>query len=182
MELMVQQLILRKMNGKFIILLISLLFLNCKNKVVGDAKSDNLKEQIASEFITKNINILIDSVENFDMSKVPKFKDIKIEKLKIALVDSIVTDKNSFGAFLNFKLDEKCIANYKSDCEIILVPRDDEDLKYLFVQFSNFTLEDNIAQVVVKKRIGISMEKDKYYFEKMNNKWILKKKQLLSMG
>lgn len=182
MELMDQQLMLKKMDGKVIILLISVLFLNCEKKTDQHVKRNVLKKQEAKEFILENINILIDSVESFDMGKYSKFKNLKIEKFKISLADSIITEKNSFGAFLNFTLDKKMIANYKSDYEIKLVQNYNEDIKYLFVQFSNFQLEDNAAEISVRKKIGISMVKDRYYFERKNNKWVLKKKKLLSIG
>lgn len=170
------------MDGRIIVLLVSVLFLNCEKKTNRNVKADVLKKKEAKEFVIENINILIDSVEGFDMSKYPKFRKLKIEKFKISLADSIITEKNSFGSFFNFRLDKKILENYKSDYEIKLVQNYKEDIRYLFIQFSNFTIDDNVAEISVKKKIGISMVKDRYYFQKKNNKWILKKKQLLSMG
>lgn len=173
------------MDGKLKIIMLIFLFCCCENKNKNDHKiEDTSFNKKGKEFIIENINFLIDSVERFDMSKVPareKFKDIKIEKFKIGLLDSILS-KNNESEFLKFILYKNDLINFKSDYEVSLVKINNYDTKILFVSFSNFRFGENDASIDVKKVIGISMIKNRYYFKKENNKWILKKKQLLSLG
>lgn len=174
------------MDGKLKILILFCLFWSCKNKNDLDNINKNvLNNKTGKEFITQNINFLIDSVERFDMRKIPrpeKFKDIKIEKFKIGLLDSILIENKQGTGFLKFNLDTNNLINFKSEYEINIVKVNNYDINILFVRFSNFKIEKDSASIDVKKTIGISMIKDRYYFKKENNMWIMKKKKWLSMG
>jgi hypothetical protein len=106
------------MDGRFKVIVFVILFSACQKKNNLDRINQNvLNIKSGKEFITQNINFLIDSVEGFDMSKIPrpaKFNDIKIEKFKIGLLDSILIDNNSQEVgFLKFNLDKDDLVNYK---------------------------------------------------------------------
>lgn len=170
------------MDGKFkiIVILIVAIVCSCKKQVTV--------ENSGRELITQNINVLIDSIEMFDMRLffVPeKYKNVKTEKISIGLLDSIVVENLSNikeTNFIKFNISEKEIHNYKSNYKIAIVKLNNFDTKVLFVRFSNFEINENNASIVVKKVIGISMIKERYYFIKQNDMWVFKKKEFLGMG
>ncbi|CCB70211.1 hypothetical protein [Flavobacterium branchiophilum] len=182
----VQQIVRLEMDGKYKIILLILLFLsicNCKNQV----KTENS----GKELIIQNINFLIDSVERFDMSKIPvseKFKDIKIEKITVGILDSVLIDNEGNLNKINplkyskFKMCPNDLVKFKSEYKIKLVKINNYDSNILFVKFSNLKIENNEATIDVKKNIGISMIKERYYFVRKNNFWLFKKKILTGSG
>ena len=114
------------MDGKYKIL-IALFFIicSCKNEVKTNNKN-GLNTDSQRVFIAQNINSLIDSVESFDTSLIPpseEFKDIKVEKITIGLLDSVFIEnddnfnhinqkKNQLKSF-KFKLQESDLVNKK---------------------------------------------------------------------
>jgi hypothetical protein len=55
-------------------------------------------------------------------------------------------------------------------------------IEIMLVTFLNFSIQGKKSSIEVKKRIGISMIRHKYYFQKENGIWVFKKKEFLSMG
>ena len=172
-----------KMVGRIIILLFVLFnFYSCKNKITP--------EKLGKDLISQNINILIDSIERFDMRAIKrpkKFEHIKIEKISVGLFDSIKIEKNEVGKqhknkFLSFTINYNDIKNYKSDYSINLTKFKNDDVKTVFVKFYNLKIDKNFASIIVKKIIGISMIEDIYYFKKENDKWVFVRKEFLGMG
>lgn len=176
----------QEMVGKLKIIILFFLFLSCKNKNdLENVRQDVQYSKRGKEFVSQNINTLIDSVERFDMSKIPrsnKFKDVKIEKLKIGLLDSVLVENKQGTGFLQFTLATKDLINFKSEYDISIVKINNYDINTLFVRFSNFKIEKDFVSIDVKKNIGISMIKNRYYFKKENNIWIFKDKKLLGIG
>lgn len=184
------------MDGKYKITIITLLFIisSCKNEVKTNNKNGlNIDSQRV--FITQNINSLIDSVESFDTSLIPpseEFKDFKVEKITIGLLDSVFIENDENFNYINqkknqlksfkFKLEESDLVNFKTNYTTKLVKVNNSDNNVLFVNFFNLKIQGNKSSIEVKKRIGISMVHHKYYFEKENHVWIFKKKELLGMG
>lgn len=183
------------MDGKYKIT-IALLFIicSCINEVKMNNKNElNTDNQRA--FVAQNINRLIDSVESFDPSLIPpseEFKDYKVEKITIGLLDSVfvendenfdhINQKKTHLKFFKFKLQESDLVNFKNNYVIKLVKVNNNDSNIIFVNFSNFYMSDNEANIDVKKNIGISMIKERYYFIKRNGIWGFKKKELLDMS
>lgn len=180
-----------KMSGKYKITIILLFIIcSCKNELKTNNKN-GLNTNRERVFITQNINSLIDSVESFDTSLIPpskEFKDLKVEKITIGLLDSVFIENDESFNFINqkksfkFKLQESDLVNFKTNYTIKLVKVNNYDNNILFVNFSNFYMTDNEANIDVKKNIGISIIKERYYFIKRNAIWVFKKKELLGMG
>lgn len=179
------------MGSKYKITIILLFIIcSCKNELKTNSKN-GLNTHRERVFITQNINSLIDSVESFDTSLIPpskKFKDLKVEKITIGLLDSVFIENDENFNYINqkksfkFKLQESDLVNFKTNYTIKLVKVNNYDTNILFVNFSNFYMTDNEANIDVKKNIGISMIKERYYFIKRNAIWVFKKKELLGMG
>jgi hypothetical protein len=179
------------MDGKYIIT-ITLFFIicSCKNEVKTNDRN-GLNTDSQRVFIAQNINSLIDSVESFDTSLFPRskeFKDLKVEKITIGLLDSVFSEYNRFNSknnqskYFTFKLEKCDLVNFKSDYKIKIVKINNDDTKVLFVSFFNLNIVDNKASIEVKKKLVIGMIRHKYYFEKENNIWVFKEKELLGMG
>lgn len=104
------------------------------------------------------------------------------------MLDSVFIENDESFNFINqkksfrFKLQESDLVNFKTNYTIKLVKVNNYDNNILFVNFSNFYMTDNEANIDVKKNIGISMIKERYYFIKRNAIWVFKKKELLGMG
>lgn len=178
----VQQLIimLKGVVGKIVFTAILLLFFCSCNQF---RNNDNY----GSHFVQCNINILLDSLNMFDMRGVPrpeKFNDIIINKPTVHLknivsVDSIESHINH--KYLSFNLKKDVLSKLKSDYEVHLV-KNRVDEGNIFVVISNFAINDSTITVDVKKSLGIGMTKDRYFFRKMKQKWIYTKKINLRMG
>lgn len=175
-------------NSKvFFILFCLVLFSSCKQ--------ENIVES-GRELIFQNINILLDSIESFDTSKMPgpenfkDFKDVKIEqikidKIKIGLIDSVlVVNRNLKEVVSNssFTITENDLINFKSDYKIDIVKVNNYDVNFLFVSFSNLQIVNDNASIDVKKVIGISMTKDRYFFKNENGGWVFKRKINIGIG
>jgi len=184
-----------KMGGKYKIT-ITLLFIicSCKNELKTNNKNGSNTDS-QRVFIAQNINSLIDSVEIFDTSLIPpseEFKDFKVEKITIGLLDSVFNENDENFNYVNqkkkqlksfkFKLQQSDLINFKTNYIIKLVEVNNYDNNILFVNFSNFYMTNNEANIDVKKNIGISMSKERYYFIKQNGIWVFKKKEFLGMG
>jgi hypothetical protein len=167
-------------NLKVLLMLFSLILLS-------SCKQENISE-IGRELITQNINILLDSIERFDTSKMPvadKFKDIKIEQIKIGLIDSVTVETlnlNEIKNKLSFLIAKNDLINFKSNYKINIVKVNNYDGNLLFVSFSNFQIDKNKASIDVKKVIGISMTKDRYFFKNENKEWVFKSKKNIGIG
>jgi hypothetical protein len=179
------------MIGNFKILGIIIILLLCS------CKKQNGMVENGRELIKQNINVLIDSIDIFDTSKMPiskvskkdfkNYKPIKIEQIRVGLLDSILVKDVDLKTdvqtnYLKFNLQTKDLINLKSKYKIIIVKVNNYDTNFLFVNFFNFKIQGNKASIEVKKNIGISMLHHKYYFEKGNGVWVFKKKELLGMG
>ncbi len=174
---------LLNMAGKnYILGLVVTLFCFCNNHKKND--------QIGKELISQNINILLDSIEHFDLREIKrpkKFQKNKIEKIKVGLLDSIIIDKSNLQeskniSFVKFNIIEEDLSKYKSDYVIKIVKINNYDTNTLFVRFSNFEIINNTACITVKKVIGLSMVKNVYYFKRINSIWKFQKKEFLELG
>lgn len=173
------------------IIIITFLILFCSCKIRDD-------KVIGKELIIQNINVLLDSIECFDTSKMSvtkvsqkdfkNYKPVKTEQITIGLLDSILIEKNerlkeiNQKKFLKFNLQKSDLLNFNSDYKINIVKVNNYDNNILFVKFSNFQISEDEASIIVKKNIGISMIKNRYYFKKQNGIWVFKKKEFLGMG
>ncbi|HEY6143381.1 MAG TPA: hypothetical protein VIV55_08100 [Flavobacterium sp.] len=150
------------------------------NTSVKDSKS--IEQNLIVEgrkFIKQNSNIIIDSIASFDLRFMnPKVKE---EKLTIGLIDSIYyknigngSDKN----FISFKLNKDDLADFKSEYQLNLIQKNNKNSTVLYITLSNFRIENNVAEIRVKKVFGISMIQAIFYFKKENNVWVFKEKYL----
>lgn len=150
------------------------------NKLLNEARSKE-KELIMEgrKLIQQNSSILIDSVSAFDIKSLdPK---VKKEKLTIGLIDSVYYKNTGIGSgknFIAFKLHKADLANFKSDYELHLVQDNNQDVNILFITFSNFKIDNNNARIRVRKVKGTSMMEAFFFFEKINNVWVFRKKTL----
>ncbi len=174
---------------KLVFIIMFLAFLGCKKGELqlheDKLRADKLHEDKliveARNFINENCNILIDSINQFDIKSLNKKS--KSPKLTIALIDTV-----SYRGFLNpnkflkFKLQKTDLVNFKSAYMLKLVKANTYDSDVLFVIFSDFKMEKDYAYIGVKKVIGISMINETYYFKKENGKWVFKNKTLINMG
>ncbi len=183
-------------NFKLIILLLLLItFASCK-------KNDSIIDSDNSEIIKSNMPILLDSLEYFNWTRIPipkKLKDVEKKQFKVELIDSVLYEKNIFTTckiklntqfknnskliFKSIKLNNSFIQtnNIKN---ISLVKKSSNDIYILSIIFSNLLVSENgkYACIVVTKKVGISMKKDIYFFEKKNNLWSYIHRHNLSIG
>jgi hypothetical protein len=174
---------------KIVLIFICLMFICCKDKdyeehilLLNEARLKE-KELIKEgrNLILQNSNILIDSAFIFDHNRFnPKRKG---EKPIIGLIDSVYYKLSGIGNdkyLVTFKLSKADLANFKSDYELQLVEKLNENTteNFLFYTFSNFRIIDNKARIVVEKNYGISMMSATFFFEKRNNVWVFIKKQV----
>jgi hypothetical protein len=183
-------------NFKLITTLILLLaFSSCK-------KNESIRNRDGSEIIKYNMSVLLDSLEYFDWTRIPvskKFNDVEKKQFKIELIDSILWEENisetcnvkfnnqfknnSKLVFQSFKLDNSFIQNNNFK-NIGLVKKSSNDIYILSIIFSNLLVSENrkYACVVVTKKVGISMQKDIYFFENKNNEWNYIRRENISIG
>ena len=157
----------------FIILVISIGFVQCE-------KVDS-KENIATNLLKENINILLDSLDTFNYAQ--------NKNLTVGLLDSINEfNQDNYSVpkaeCMILLMEKSILANLKSKYKVNLVKRDYQTTDLLFVCFSNFYINDTIdqAQITVKKRLGIGMLQHIYYFKKTKNLWKFQKKIQIGMG
>ncbi|MFB9108374.1 hypothetical protein [Flavobacterium gyeonganense] len=113
------------------------------------------------------------------------YKPAKKKQIKIGLLDSITTESlisKEENKFVNFKISKNEILNFRSKYIIEIFKVNNLDSSILFVKFSNFRIDNDLASIEVKKILGISMSHSKYYFKKKNGRWFFIKKELLSIG
>jgi hypothetical protein len=165
---------------KIALIFLLLAFISCKKDEKPISDHDNLVSE-GKTFIKQNINMLIDSVMQFDIPSLDK--KIKTEKLTIGLIDSVSYNgiSNPYN-FLAFKLKKSDLSLYKSPYKISLVKEKNNDTNVLFVIFSDFRIKKDDAFIVVKKVRGIGMIKNVYYFRKKSGVWVFIKKDLMNMG
>ncbi len=168
---------------KILLALTLLIFINCQ-KHEKLTNTNNLKvnqDLILSgrTLIRENINILIDSVANFDLSSLSKDKESA--KLSVGLIDSLVIDDveyyNAVHKNLKFKIEKNEIKDFKSPYGLKLVKINNDDVNVLFVTFSDFHIFGDRAYLNVKKNLGISMMQATFYFKKEKGKWVFIKKK-----
>lgn len=174
------------MDGKLIMtVLFSILLCNCKNK-------ENKKET-GKNLITQNINILLDSVERFDVSKIPpspEFKYIITPEITLGLRDSITIDtiysseedELKSYKYLQFELDKDDLNTLKSNYKIFFQKNRSLSTDVLNIEISNLRINEFEASVEVSKVIGISMIYDRFYFKKEKGVWVFKRKRNLGIG
>jgi hypothetical protein len=165
---------------KIVFVFLFLTVLGCKKEEKPISKNDNLILE-GKTFIRQNLNILIDSVEQFDIPSLDK--KIKSEKFTIGLIDSVSYHgiSNPYR-YLGFRLKKSDLPVFKSPYKLNLVKEKNNDPNVLFVSFSDFSMEKDYAFIVVRKVIGIGMVKNVYYFRKKSGAWFFTKKRLLNMG
>ena len=175
-------------NFRILVIIVPFLIFSCNRK--------NGIIQNGNELITQNINVLLDSIEIFDISKMPvsdvstkdfkNYRAVKTKQIKIGILDSIKIIDNNYltinKEFLKFNLQKSNLINFKSEYKIEILKTNNYDTNILFVRFSNFNINNNKADIVVTKIVGISMVSNKYYFEKRDEIWVFKKKIMLGMG
>jgi hypothetical protein len=137
--------------------------------------------------IRQNINVLIDSVIQFDVRLLNEKNDPP--KITIGLIDHIPQREISSNAgrtdwnnFVSFKLENKDIKNFKSLYKLNLVKSKNNSTDIVFVTFSELRIEGDNAYVAVKKARGIGMINNTYYFKKENGIWVFTKKDTSNMG
>ena len=170
----------KKVVGKAIFYITLLLCcISCNNKI-STQKYGNI-------FVQENINVLLDSLKMFDMNAYAKennLKDIIITKPIVQLkstvfVDSLESQINN--KYLSFNLKKDVLSRLKSDYEVHLV-KNRVDEGNIFVVISNFAISDSTITVDVKKSLGIGMTKDRYFFQKIKQKWVFVRKTNLGIG
>ncbi|MEO8236546.1 MAG: hypothetical protein ABI576_00460 [Flavobacterium sp.] len=177
------------MDGVFkkLVFVLSLLTaLSCKK----DEKTNLNNNKIITEarnLIRLNSNVLIDSVEQFDVP-LPNGKHV-MPQITIGLIDSIPKrdmklrmGRSDGDTFAEMKLEKDDLVNFRSPYKLNLVKVKNDDTNILFVTFSELSIRGNHAFVVVKKVRGIGMVKNTYYFEKQNGRWVFIKKGFSKMG
>lgn len=157
----------------------------CKKNEKIDTDKNNLILEGRS-LIKENSNILIDSLDRYDLRFLSKNE--KLEPFTVGLLDSISIDerysKYDYGTrnFLTFKLENSDLSNFKSPYKLNLIKTESYKSSILFIAFSNLKIEGDKAQIIVTKVRGISSVKDRYYFRKENSRWIFARKKFLTMG
>jgi hypothetical protein len=157
---------------KLIFVFALLAFISCKKNEVEKIKTNNAKDSLVLDgrnLIKQNSNVLIDSVESFDLRFL--VKNNKEPKFTVALLDSISVNGNSI------KLENKDLINYKSPYQLHLVKKNKDDGESLFIAFSKFRIDGDRAFITVKKVFGISMMQATFYFRKENGIWIFQRKE-----
>jgi hypothetical protein len=173
------------LSKKIVLFLLFLALTGCKKNEKSDTGDNNLIAEGRS-LIMQNSNVLIDSLERYDLRFLNKNE--KLEPFTIAILDSITIDerysKYSQGPFkfFTFKLGGNDFLNFKSPYKLKLVRKDSNQSNVVFVSFSNLKIEGDNAEVMITKINGISSLTDRYYFKKQNNKWVFVRKKQLSMG
>ncbi len=183
-------------NFKLIVVLFTFTILS---SCIKKEKSFELNE---SDIVKSNLPILLDSLEQFDWTKIPvpkKFEKEKREDFKVELVDTILLEKNILSIsniklnkyfknkfdskFQSFKINSSYLQN-SNFSNINLVTKSSNDIYTLTVVFSNLLINESNknACIVVTKKIGITMKKDIYFFERINKKWIYKGRDNISIG
>lgn len=169
-------------NRVLVLVLLLVLIVSCKKEEKNDIFNNNLITE-GRALIKQNSNILLDSLERYDMNIL--HKEGKLKPLKVALLDSVNINKRfsrSTVNFFTFKLEESDFSNFKSSYKLNLVDDEINEIHVLFVSFFNFKIDNDIADIVVMKTNGVSFTADRYYFKKQNNKWVFMSKEQISMG
>jgi len=168
--------------NKIVLVLLLVLAVSCKKEEKIDAVKNNLIAE-GKALINQNSNILLDSLERYDMNILQK--EGKLEPLKIALLDSVNINERfsrSTFKFCTFKLEESDFSNFKSPYKLNLVKKEISEIHVLFVSFFNLKVDKDVAEILVIKINGISSTVDRYCFKKQGNKWIFTSKEQISMG
>ena len=166
---------------KVLFLLFNLILLSsCKQEIKLDK---------GRALIIENINVLLDSIERFDTSKMPgpkypnefNVKMREIKQIKIGLLDSVlVQNTNDYNS--SFIINRNDLINFKSKYKIEIVKVNNYDINFLFVSFSNFQIDNDKPTIDVKKVIGIAMTRDRYFFKKENGQWVFLSKKNIGIG
>lgn len=190
------------MAGNFKIIIVSTLLslISCKQDKFEE------KKRIGYEILNDNINILLDSLDYFDSSRIlpppkSKFKIIKdgpfnVEILNLIKINPvninqcIMLTKNRFKKNknklyeLSFKINRlRNIEKYK-DYTIYLTKYQKSGEKTIKINFYNLLIDENYnyASLTVQKKVGIGMKEEIYYFIKITNKWKFLNKKLIRIG
>lgn len=160
--------------------------LSCKNEDNQKIEKIGLISEGRS-LIRQNSNILIDSVEQFDVR--PEKEKNDAPKITIGLIDSIPRRKEKLNlgrtdghTFVSFKLENEDLINFKSPYKLNLVKENNNDINVVFVTVLELSINGEKAYVVVEKVRGIGMVNEVYYFKKENGIWVFIKKELSKMG
>ena len=174
------------MVGKLIIIVLFTIFLsNCKKQENVQNNNKNL--------VTQNINILLDSVEGFDMSTIPpslEYKNKITLPIILGLRDSITIDtiysrkEDEFKSYkyLQFNLNNSDLNYFKSNYKLFIQKNRSISTDVLNIEISNLRINEFEASVEVSKVIGISAIHDRFYFKKEKGVWVFKKKINLGIG
>ena len=116
---------------KTALILLFLAVISCKKDEKPISNHDFLVSE-GKTFIKQNINVLIDSVEQFDIP--PLDKKIKSEELTIGVMDSVSYNglSNPYN-YLAFKLDKTDLLLFKSPYKLNLVKEKNNDTNVLFL-------------------------------------------------
>lgn len=176
------------MDGLFKKIILFLLFLaviGCKKNEKSEIGNNDLIAD-GKKLILQNSNVLIDSLERYDLRFLSKNE--KLKPFTVSVLDSITIDERYSKysqaplKFFTFKLEGDDFSNFKSPYKLNVVTKDNHQSNVIFVSFSNLKIEGDKAEVMITKINGISSVTDRYYFKKQNNKWVFLRKKQLSMG
>lgn len=150
---------------------------------------------IFSKIISENFEVLLNSAEYFDQSKI--LKNNVDDKIVVDLLDEVVsietlnsekkfkakfgiTDNNLKPVFYKIdKIPKKEVNGYPIN--LISKERNENSVS---VQFANFFIDDSKmnSSITVIKRRGIGAISEIYYFKKSNGRWKYEGKDLLFVG
>lgn len=181
------------MVGNFKILLLFLCLISC-------VKTDN-KEKIAEDLVNQNIQIMLDSVSYFDLSKMNVISnENKKEKLEVSIIDNVmihefneatlykfnkkfkIKENNIKPIFLKIK---KLPINNIDGYPIKLISKiSQSNANSVNIELANLLLDESneFSCITVIKSRGIGTRIEIYYFEHRNNKWVFVGKELLALG
>lgn len=177
------------MVGNFKIIFLILLMFSCENK-----KKNN--EEVATDIINQNFEILVDSISYFDLSKIPENainENINVHLNAEVMAMDVQTSTEMFKN--KFKFNQKKInpiffkikkipINKIDHYPIALASNISEDKNIVNVSFVNFFIDDanKFASITVIKSRGIGAKFEIYYFKHVDGKWIFDGKELLALG
>lgn len=173
------------MVGKLLIIaFITILFCNCK-------KQKNIQDS-GKNLVIQNINILLDSVEGFDIPPPPRSVNVIKTPIILGLRDSITIDtiysrkedELKPYKYFQFILNKNDLNYFKSNYKLFLQKNRNinDDIEVLNLEIRNLRINEFEASVEVSKVIGISATHDRYYFKKEKGIWVFKKKINLGIG
>ncbi len=186
------------MVGNFKLIIIIIIFITLNSCY----KKENFSLE-GAKIVNSHIEVLLDSIEFFDWTKIPisaEFKNETRKKFNYELIDSVGFDVNIYPLFnknlkkhydniftnsniIKLKLNPTILSRFKKK-NLTLSKKKSNDIYVLSIIFSNLiiSVDGTFASLVVTKSCGISMTKDIYFFEKIDSVWVFKEKINIVIG